>query len=288
MRKQDWSLVLFTTLSQLSVGIVLCLTVLAFFTGDTSALFETGLSLKNPILLALVFVGIATTTSLLHLGNPVNAPRALNNLSGSWLSREILALGLYSLSLLVLLALGWNQGSFEYIKYLLLLNTALGLVLLWMMIRIYTVATIPAWNSWYTSLSFMSTAICLGLVAIMVLYHIDFVRTTDQVVGKLTMALTAVLLIEIISAYFNQLRLNKINTGIENLVFDRGLFYRVFLSRMVLLIIAVLAMLAITYKPGFLSGTDVYPWMFLLMVMVFVQEIMGRFLFYSSYFRTGV
>lgn len=288
MRKQDWSLVLFTTLSQLSIGMVLCLTMLACFSSNSSIFFETGLSLKNPFLMAFILVGIATTISFLHLGKPSNAPRALNNLGGSWLSREILALGLYSVSLLLVLVLGWAQAGFEYIKYLLPLNTLLGLLLLWMMIRIYTVATIPAWNSWYTGLSFISTAICLGLVSILALHHIGFVRAAGQVTDKIALMLAVILLTEVVSGYLNQLRLIKLNTGIENLVFDRGLFYRVFLSRMVLLIFLALAMLMVIYKPGFFSGTDIYLLTLLLITLVFAQEIMGRFLFYSSYFRTGV
>ena len=96
MRNQDWSLVLFTTLSQLSVGIILCFTLLGYSGTDLGLVFAMGLSFKNPVFLALVFIGVATLISFLHLGKPSNAPRALNNLSGSWLSREILAIGVYS------------------------------------------------------------------------------------------------------------------------------------------------------------------------------------------------
>ena len=92
-------------------------------------LIETGLSLRNPVLLALVFIGVATVVSFLHLGKPSNAPNALNNLSGSWLSREILALGAYSLSLLVALVLGWKTGNTEYLKYTLVASSVIGLAL---------------------------------------------------------------------------------------------------------------------------------------------------------------
>ena len=101
MRNQDWSLVFFTTLAQLSVGIILWFTFSGYFYNDMGLLIETGLSFRNPVLLALIFIGVATVISFLHLGKPSNAPNALNNLSGSRLSREILALGAYSLSLLV-------------------------------------------------------------------------------------------------------------------------------------------------------------------------------------------
>ena len=284
MRKRDWSLVLFTTLSQLSVGMILCLTALAYFNADTGVIFALGPSLKNPVIVAFVLVVVATTSSFLHLGNPSNAPRAMRNLAGSWLSREILALGVYSLSLLVILVVGWKSGGTEILNYLMLLSSMLGLALLWMMIRIYTVPTIPAWNSWYTPLSFFSTAICLGLITTVVLSRAGLVDTADQILKKFMLTLTAILLIEVVTGYLNQRRLETMNTGIENLVFDRGLFYRVFLGRMVILIIAIVAVLLDTLG----AGNGFYNWGLPLVILTFTQEIMGRFLFYASYFRTGV
>ena len=63
MANRDWSLVFFTTLAQWSVGIVLWLTWPVIHNQDLSPVFETGLSLKNPVLLALIFIGSATLSS---------------------------------------------------------------------------------------------------------------------------------------------------------------------------------------------------------------------------------
>ncbi|MDH4020105.1 MAG: dimethyl sulfoxide reductase anchor subunit, partial [Xanthomonadales bacterium] len=111
MANRDWSLMFFTTLAQWSVGIMLWLTWPVIHSQDLSPVFETGLSLKDPVLLALIFISSATLSSFLHLGNPVNAPRALNNLSGSWLSREILAIGVFVTGLLITFILGWRGGN---------------------------------------------------------------------------------------------------------------------------------------------------------------------------------
>jgi len=286
--KQDWSLVIFTTFSQLSVGIILCLTLLGFSLNDMSLFIEMGLSLKNPVLLALVFVGVATLLSFLHLGNPTNAPNALNNLSGSWLSREILALSVYSLCLLVTFVLGWKTGNIEYLWYPLLLSSVAGIALLWMMIRIYVVATIPAWNSWYTPMSFVSTTLCLGLLTFLVLHHLGMVNIADQIINKIAVLLIVILFLETASGFSHQSQLKKMNTGIDALVFDQGEFYRVFLARMGILIITFLAMFIITLKPDLLAGSTQHVWMFTLFILIVVQELMGRLLFYSSYFRIGV
>ena len=247
-----------------------------------------GLSFKNPVFLALIFVGVATLISFLHLGKPSNAPRALNNLPGSWLSREILTIGVYSVSLLIVFVLGWKTGNIEYSKYFLVLSSVLGLALLWMMIRIYVMPTIPAWNSWYTPLSFISTALCLGLLTFLFLHHAGLVNIADQIIRNFAVSLIVILLIETASGFFHQSQLEKMNTGIENLVFNQGAFFKVFLFRMGILIIAFLAMSIIVYKPTLFPENCYSLCMYLLFVLVITQEFMGRLLFYSSYFRTGV
>jgi len=288
LSNRDWSLVWFTTLAQWSVGIVLCFTLPALLANDPSQVFETGLSLRNPVFLALIYIGIATISSFLHLGNPVNAPRALNNLSGSWLSREILAIGLFSLSLVLILILEWTSGHAAYSKFLILLSSLMGLALLWMMIRIYVMPTIPAWNSWYTPLSFVSTALSLGLLTFLSLHASGFVNTGGQVAKFFWAVLLVMLLIEIVSGLTHQSRLVKMDTGMDKLIFNSGTFHQVYLIRMTILILACLATTVFVINPDMLPGYGNWPWIPLLFVSVIAQELMGRLLFYSSYFRIGV
>jgi len=251
-------------------------------------LIETGLSFKNPVLLALIFIGVATVVSFLHLGKPSNAPNALNNLSGSWLSREILALGAYSLSLLVALLLGWKTGNTEYLKYTLVPSSILGLALLWMMIRIYVIPTIPAWNSWHTPLSFVSTAICLGLLTFLVFQFAGVANIDEQSVSKLLVILMLVLFTETAAGVFNQFRLEKLDTGIDDLVFDQGVFHNLFLCRMGLLTIAFLAIFTLVLEISLLPVSSYYFWLFPISVLIIMQELVSRLLFYSAYFRVGV
>ena len=287
MPNRDWSLVFFTTLSQLSIGIVVCFTVLTYLDNGPGFFIETGLSLKNPILLALIFVGVATVTSFLHLGNPSNAPNALNNLSGSWLSREILALSIYSLSLLIVIGAGWKIGNVASLKYYLAPGSAVGIVLLWMMIRIYTVPTIPAWNSWFTPLSFILTVLCLGPLTFLCLHQHGMLNIGNQVNG-LMIFLILILFLEIVSGLVHHMRLEKFDTGIDDIAFNRGSFYWLFLFRMGLLITAFLVLLVIVFKPEIYPGAGSSTWIYPLMVFVIAQELLGRLLFYSSYFRIGV
>lgn len=280
MSDRNWSLVFFTTLAQCSVGIILWFTWAGFF--------NPNLGLMNPVLLALIFIGVATLSSFLHLGNPANAPRALNNLAGSWLSREVLAIGVFSASLIFILILGWKTGNSGYLKYLMVLSSFCGLALLWMMIRIYLIPTIPAWNSWYTPVSFVATALCLGLLALLGFQLPGVAGIDDPIFNKLMVFLMLILLLETASGLFHQFRLQKLNTGIDELKFNRGSFYKAFLFRMGLLLVAFLAIFTLIFSVYLFPGYQYNTWLYTLLVLIIVQELLGRGLFYSSYFRLGV
>ena len=179
-------------------------------------------------------------------------------------------------------------------EYLLVLSSVFGLAFLWIMTRIYVIPTIPPWNSWHTGLSFVSTAVCLGLITILFLHYIfgcvncDEQFINDQTGKYLTVSLMIILLIEIISGFYHQTQLGRMNTGIDDLVLNKGAFYQVFLIRMVMLILALLTLFVLLFKPGLLAGKDYFLWIYPLLVLLIAQELTGRLLFYSSYFRIGV
>jgi len=280
--------VFFTTLAQWSVGIIVCLSWPVIHNHGLSSIFDTGLGLKNPLLLALILIGSATLSSFLHLGNPVNAPRALNNLSGSWLSREILAIGVFSVSLVIAITLGWKTGNPGILKYLVVLSSVSGMALLWTMTRIYIVPTIPAWNSWFTPVSFVLTALGLGLLTLLWLHARGLINIADHIVRVFWIVLITSLLIEIVSAPIHQFKLATMEQGMVKLVFDKGSFYRVFLFRMTILIFVCQLAVILVIKPDLLPGNSNLFWLALLFILTIAQELMGRLLFYSSYFRIGV
>lgn len=288
MRNRDWTLVFFTSLTQMSVGIILCFTMSSFLTGGSGAFTGTGLSLESPVVLALLLAGAATFISFLHLGKPSNAPNALNNLRGSWISREILALGVYSASLVAVLLSGWRTGSSEYGPWLLGLGCASGAVLVFMMIRIYRMPTIPAWNGWYTCMSFATATFSLGLIAFLMLFFTGLARLDAGAVSAMLVALILVLLVETVSALFNQVQLGKMDTGFDGPVLDGGTFYRVFLVRMAMLIIAVILLFYLLIRVDPPLADVQYIVAFFAFFLVMAQELTGRLLFYSSYFRLGV
>ena len=280
---RDWSLVFFTVLTQASAGIVLCLGTISLLYPGYDPQFGNGPVFDKPLLSALVLIGVATLVSLLHLGNPKNAPRALGNLKSSWLSREILAIGIYTACLVLMIAWGWKDGPGGVFDTLLAAGCVAGIALLWAMARVYMIPTIPPWNSWYTPLGFTSTALSLGSLALLVMYALPGPAT-----GFLLGLLSSMLLIKLVSAPIHQFRLSKTDTGIDRPAFDTGPYYRLYITRIVILLITALVMLVAVAPPGDGAATDLGAWVYLLLALVLAEEVLGRLLFYASYFRVGV
>src|SRR5512140_1401715 len=89
MNVREWALIAFTILAQMSVGSFLVLGVVHYFASHKSGM-ENADQLSDRALIAIGPVMVlALIVSLVHLGNPLNAYRAVTNLATSWLSREI-------------------------------------------------------------------------------------------------------------------------------------------------------------------------------------------------------
>jgi anaerobic dimethyl sulfoxide reductase subunit B (iron-sulfur subunit) len=157
---REWSLVAFTLLGQLAAGLSMSLTAVHWWfskTGDIAApdrVQQLGLPLVAVLLL------LAVTLSLLHLGSPRGAWRALANLGTSWLSREILLA-------VVFLAATLLAGAGQFLRpagqsIALFVAALCGLLFVFGMARVYMLRTVPVWNKPSTMLSFLATSLVLG------------------------------------------------------------------------------------------------------------------------------
>ncbi len=89
MKNYEFSLVVFTTLSQMAVG----LAVLAAWQGKSRGASPDAYKVWGLITLIM---GVALGASLFHLGHPLRAYTTLANLGVAWLSAEILLGGLFA------------------------------------------------------------------------------------------------------------------------------------------------------------------------------------------------
>jgi DMSO reductase anchor subunit len=141
------SLVVFTLSAQAAVGAYLVLYTAGLFSlpalGALFLLFAAGLGF-----------------SLLHLGSPMRAYRALLNLGESWLSREIFFALLFAALLGAnLLSLLLHAGVPPWLAWLTCLG---GLLLVYAMSRAYVLPGLPSWQPAAVLLAFTSAALLLG------------------------------------------------------------------------------------------------------------------------------
>ncbi|RJT37420.1 dimethyl sulfoxide reductase anchor subunit family protein [Rahnella woolbedingensis] len=160
---QEWPLIIFTLLIQLSVGSTLFTTFTLMYAADSLNMQEKWRVATPAMLLAFVAGALGLMVSTAHLGYPLNAFYALSHISSSWLSREIVFASLYLgiLGLTTLIAL----VSKRIVTSLLLLASFLGLVDLFCMSAIYVHASVVTWMHINTYVMFYGTALSLGAIA---------------------------------------------------------------------------------------------------------------------------
>ncbi len=145
-----WPLIVLTLLTQLSLGTVTA-TVLLQALGATGG-GRSGLA--GPAVGAFLAGAAALAASLLHLGRPTRALKALRNVRTSWLSREVALFGAFSLLSFAYAASGGVAVGVA--------ATAAGAAGVYASARLYLVPARPVWNSRRTPAAFFATAAATG------------------------------------------------------------------------------------------------------------------------------
>lgn len=156
----EWPLLLFTFLMQLSIGLSIML-------GISAKKLSTMLTEKiNTQLLlwylfvACVFAGVGLLSSITHLGVPLNAPNSLLNIFSSWLSREVVFTATYFTFLGLTFLWLWLKKELSYL--LLGLAIIAGLCDVYAMASIYRYTSMLTWMNDNTYLMFYGTMLTAG------------------------------------------------------------------------------------------------------------------------------
>ena len=158
-----WPLVALTLLTQLSLGTV-ATTVVLQLAGAASRAVMGGAAVG-----AFAAGAVALGASLLHLGKPGRALKALRNVRTSWLSREVALFSAFSgLSLAYAAVLSPLVG---------VLAVVAGVAGVYASGRLYLVPARPVWNSWRTPVAFFATAAATG--PLLAYFTLDRSRVAD-------------------------------------------------------------------------------------------------------------
>jgi anaerobic dimethyl sulfoxide reductase subunit C (anchor subunit) len=305
---QEYSLIVFTILSQLAVGAFCTLgLIFAWIARQQGWQVAHDLTISGWPLISAV-MGIALLTSLLHLGLPSRAWRAFSNLRQSWLSREILFATLFAGFSLLFAGLQWFGWSDPSLRDILGVITGLtGLALVFVMSKAYRLRTIPTWDTWLTPVSFFVTTFLLGALGIaagLVFFlqsvsasHIDAPLELIHAILR-TMALWATILmaLELCTIALNISRPAVAMTNAHSITearFSSPNRAKIGPTMLVLRLIFVLTGIAAAGAALFLSSANDLPTQGgALLVAAFgfslAAEAIGRLMFYKARMRVGV
>ncbi|MFN8447608.1 MAG: DmsC/YnfH family molybdoenzyme membrane anchor subunit [Anaerolineae bacterium] len=307
MNPHEWALVIFTVVMQMAVGSFCILGGVHFFASRRNGSAEAD-KLSDRALLAIgpvvVFALIAT---LFHLGNPINAPRALGNIGSSWLSREIALSLVFAAGGAVFAFMQWRKiGSASMRNALALLVALIGLVLVYAMSMIYQLPTIPAWDTLATSATFYITTFLLGTLALGAAFVANFwyirrnkkdpqnVQYTMLATSLRWIALSSVALLGlqflVIPVYLTQLSTGGSPEALATVEILSNQSSVIFVLRLILLFVGAGLLAVFVYQNASSESKlrVVGNLAYLAFALVLISEVLGRYLFYSSMVKIGL
>jgi anaerobic dimethyl sulfoxide reductase subunit C (anchor subunit) len=305
MHYQELPLVFFTIMAQMSVGCFVTLGVIHVIAGRKLGI-EQADRLSDPALYAIGPVMVlALAVSILHLGNPINAVYAVNHMSSSWLSREIF-FGCAFAGAGAAFALCQKIRWFTPVVRQLLgvFTAAIGLVLVFAMSKVYMLPTVPGWNSWATPVTFYTTTLLLGglavgaaFIALLALarrgrYELDedLTRALRRCVHAIASASIALLGVEFVVLPTYGLQLAR-EGGVaaqsaQALLYAGG---AVVIARLVLVFLGAGLLGQFVFSAARTGRDRVVSYAITsAFFLVLASELLGRLLFYTSFHRIGL
>ena len=268
----DLPLVIFTILSQLVVGGIITLWWLDRKTKSISR--KTGLIASVSL---IIIGGISILISLLHLGQPFAAYRAILNFGVSWLSREITFYGVF-VGISALYAWFWYKENAEKRNIIGWVGAIIGIIAIFSSAKIYMIPSHPAWNSMSTMFTFFLTCIVLGPLFVgLVLAARKELTMNVSLVSVVGLVVAAIVMI----VYFTSL-LGGLPQAVEtaHLTLTSFLFW----IRIATFVIAF-AILVFAIKKPRLQNATLYSVTFAILL---VSEFIARLQFYITAVHTTV
>jgi anaerobic dimethyl sulfoxide reductase subunit C (anchor subunit) len=306
MNPREVALVVFTIFAQMSVGSFVVLGIVHFFAIRKAGMEEAD-QLSDRALLAIVLVlGMGLLASLGHLGNPLNAPRAVTHLGSSWLSREVFFGVTFVVVGGVFALMQWFKiASFAVRNSIAWLAAAIGLALVYSMSRIYMQRTVPVWDTLATPTLFFTTTFLLGGLAIGVAFVTNYIYLKRRESGYadtqrtllhgalrwIAVSSIALLGVEfiVIPLYVAYLSAQGGRAAVSAAMMF-GRYAPLFGVRLGLVFFGAGVLAVFLYQHARSLGREkiMGNLTYAAFGLVFAGEILGRVLFYSTYLRVGM
>ncbi|CAK1808683.1 dimethyl sulfoxide reductase anchor subunit family protein [Vibrio crassostreae] len=277
----EWSLIFFTVLAQTAVGGYFLIGARALVLGHDEEKLN---SYKVPMFILWTLMGLGFMFSTTHLGSPLRAFNAFNQLGSAWLSNEVF----FGAAFFAVGGLQWllsvvKKGGVAIQKALMVGAMVLGVIFMYAMINVYMINTVPTWDNIYTPLSFIMTMVVGGLLLsqFVIVFANDSRFTVDRNITMLAVIAVAISLLVTVG------KLNLIGdiqtsaAKASELVDGLG-------SYVILQVALLMASLLIWILP-MLNKAKVNPVnLGLALVLFLASELIGRGLFYSLHMTSGL
>jgi anaerobic dimethyl sulfoxide reductase subunit C len=272
----EWALILFTILVQATVGAFAFLTCFRQVNRDEKL---EGVYRKAMLVLVPLVV-VALAASMLHLGKPMAAMRALMRLDGSWLSREVFFAGGFTVLVLGSVLTEKSVAVRRTVQWLGVLAGAGALV---SMAMLYHMTMRPAWQGFNTFLTVFGGAVLLGAglcSALLVLFgeegavsrHLQVMMWAG--VGALVVQLVGLPL------YLANLQ-NGGKAAQETLSLLSGTYGSTMLVRWALTLAGGLVPMVLVLRRT-LAGRKSMALVYTALAFLLTGEVVGRYLFYAT------
>lgn len=306
MNVREWALPVYTILMQLAVGALLSLWLIRAFATRRHGRSATEHITRIPVLAVLLSLIVAIIGSHFHLSRPFLSMLAALNMRSSWLSREIF----FTISLLLVMVsltyMQWLVPGLHRLKTVLgWLAIVLGGFSIYCMSKIYLLPTHSSWNSPLTIVSFLLTALLLGVTAVAVLLVMDLkisevaddaeTAVRRQIIRHTFVWLAGVAWVTAVAhLLLNLVLIVQLNQGDisaqTSLMLMLGLYQPLFSMRYITLFTGVgwLGLAAFALHRQRKVNYEISNPIYLACLLVLIAEILGRFLFYATHVRAGI
>ncbi|MEZ8733106.1 dimethyl sulfoxide reductase anchor subunit family protein [Vibrio splendidus] len=277
----EWSLIFFTVLAQTAVGGYLLIGARALVLGHDEEKLN---SYKVPMFILWALMGLGFMFSTTHLGSPLRAFNAFNQLGSAWLSNEVF----FGAAFFAVGGLQWllsvvKKGGVAIQKALMVGAMVLGVIFMYAMINVYMINTVPTWDNIYTPLSFIMTMVVGGLLLsqFVIVFANDSRFTVDRNITMLAVIAVAISLLVTVG------KLNLIG-DIQTSAAKASELVDGLVSYVILQVALLMASLLVWILP-MLNKAKVNPVnLGLALVLFLASELIGRGLFYSLHMTSGL
>ncbi len=288
MNSNEWPLVFFTVLSQISLGLIVAGLVM-YLTHKQVEMPFVGVFRKYLITTALIAMVVALAISFLHLTSPLHSVYAMSNLATSWLSREILLASIFCFTLVVCYtSISFKLPHPSMFQYLYLAALITGGILIWTMAKLYMIPTVPAWNHASTPIAFFNTAIIGG--GGMALVLITFLAGRGTVPPNLQSLQTILFVMVGIGVLIHLLNSLLIQPDLASVAGSFPIPEVASWIKVTMVVVLLLGVTSLTWWFYNIPAGNQNQAFFVYsgVALLLMAELLGRYIFYASHYRVGI